>query len=108
MLRIIFFLNYIQVNMKAIDIHVKLVEDRKKFVKRLQDCKEGEEVSSNLCQMLEEKKHEKIDFTFNQVAKYFAEIFQILVPNGRGKLVFDRKPESQVFFFKPAILTSIF
>ena len=85
--------------MKAIDMHVKLVDDRKKFVKRLKDCKEGENVSSNLCQMLEEKKHEKIDFTFNQVAKYFAEIFQILVPNGRGKLVFDQKPESQVIFF---------
>ena len=90
--------------MRAIDMHVKLVDDRKKFVKRLQDCKEGEKVSSNLCQMLEEKKHEKIDFTFNQVAKYFAEIFQILVPNGRGKLVFDQRPESQVFFLKPAIL----
>ena len=84
--------------MRAIDMHVKLVDDRKKFVKRLQDCKEGEKVSSNLCQMLEEKKHEKIDFTFNQVAKYFAEIFEILVPNGRGKLVFDQRPESQVIF----------
>lgn len=45
----------------------------------------------NLLDNLEIRKIEMIDHTFNQVAKYFAEIFQKLVTNGCGQLILHKR-----------------
>lgn len=39
-----------------------------------------------LVESLDQRKDEAIERTFKQVSKYFAEIFERLVPAGRGKL----------------------
>lgn len=41
---------------------------------------------------LDRRKNEAIERTFQQVASNFAEIFETLVPAGRGELVIERKP----------------
>jgi len=84
-----------KVNMKAIDIHNELVENQKNFTRKLKDCKEALDDTSNLCEQLDDVKLRKVDFTFSQVSKYFKEIFQILVPNGFGKLTFEHKDPEQ-------------
>lgn len=46
-----------------------------------------EEKIQELLLHLETRKTEAIQFTFKQVAKYFAEVFKKLVPHGSGELV---------------------
>lgn len=43
---------------------------------------------------LDRRKDEAIERTFQQVANNFAEIFETLVPAGRGELVIERKPSA--------------
>ena len=79
-----------KVNKKAIDIYEMLKTEKKNMEDRFNKCKYGVDQTQDICQMLDERKLKKVDFTFKQVAKYFEEIFQILVPNGRGKLIFTK------------------
>ena len=44
-----------------------------------------------MIQTLDLRKNEAIESTFSTVALYFDEIFQKLVPAGKGALVIDRK-----------------
>ena len=41
--------------------------------------------------MLDQRKDEAIERTFKQVSKFFEEVFEKLVPAGRGKLVMQKK-----------------
>ena len=45
---------------------------------------------------LDRRKDEAIERTFQQVATNFANIFETLVPAGRGELVIQRKSTEQV------------
>ena len=72
-----------------------LVEDKKNFSGKLKVFKVAVDDAQDLCEELDNLKLSKVDFSFKQVSKYFEEIFQILVPNGKGKLVFDRKDPEQ-------------
>ena len=47
------------------------------------------EKSDVLIEQMDGSKVNKVNFTFRQVAKYFEEIFKILVPTGRGRISFD-------------------
>ena len=40
--------------------------------------------------MLEQRKHEAIQFTFKQVSKNFTDVFKELVPDGKAQLVMKR------------------
>merc|ERR1719221_1644422 len=65
------------------------------FSGKLKVFKSAVDDAQDLCEELDNLKLSKVDFTFKQVSKYFEDIFQILVPNGKGKLVFDRKDPEQ-------------
>ena len=41
--------------------------------------------------MLDQRKDEAIERTFKQVSKNFGEIFEKLVPAGRGRLIMQRR-----------------
>lgn len=43
--------------------------------------------------VLDQRKDEAIERTFKQVSKEFAQIFERLVPAGRGRLVIQRKTD---------------
>ena len=47
-----------------------------------------------LMDTLEQRKYEAIQFTFQQVSKYFSEVFTKLVPHGAGKLVMKKDEEA--------------
>lgn len=51
--------------------------------------------------MLDQRKDEAIERTFKQVAKNFAEVFEKLVPAGRGQLIMQRRIDmvSNLFVF---------
>lgn len=44
-----------------------------------------------LIEVLDARKDEAIERTFKQVGKYFAEVFEKLVPTGRGRLIMQRR-----------------
>lgn len=83
-----------KVNMKALDMQIRMKDDTKNFVKRRKDCGIGIEKTEALCENLEGQKFAKVDFTFKQVSKYFSEIFQILVPEGHGRLRIESNGEN--------------
>jgi len=52
--------------------------------------KSGESIEQ-LVEVLDQRKDEAIERTFKQVAKNFEEVFETLVPAGKGKLVIQRR-----------------
>ncbi len=50
--------------------------------------------------VLDQRKDEAIERTFKQVAKYFSEVFEKLVPAGHGQLIMQRRIDrvSNIFF----------
>jgi len=47
-----------------------------------------------LIETLDQRKDEAIERTFKQVSKYFEEVFEQLVPAGRGRLVIQKKSDT--------------
>lgn len=49
-----------------------------------------------LIETLDQRKDEAIERTFKQVSKYFEEVFEKLVPSGRGQLIMQTKADGFV------------
>lgn len=49
-----------------------------------------------LIDVLDLRKDEAIERTFKQVSKYFEEVFEKLVPAGKGRLIMQRRQEEEV------------
>jgi hypothetical protein len=59
--------------------------------------KSGESIEQ-LVEVLDQRKDEAIERTFKQVAKNFEEVFETLVPVGKGKLVIQRRVDQESTF----------
>lgn len=59
----------------------------------------------DLIEVLDTRKDEAIERTFKQVSKYFEEVFEKLVPAGRGRLIMQKREEEQVRF---GLLSSVY
>ena len=94
---------YSHVNKKALDQYVSFSEQKEKLIKRKEELDKGHKKIMDLMEVLEQRKFEAILFTFKQVSKYFQEVFEKLVPGGRGTLSIksDDKDDDQVkaFFY---------
>merc|ERR1712111_91414 len=77
---------YSHVNKKALDQYVSFSEQKEKLIKRKEELDKGHKKIMDLMEVLEQRKFEAILFTFKQVSKYFQEVFEKLVPGGRGTL----------------------
>merc|ERR1712029_1024854 len=77
---------YSHVNKKALDQYVSFSEQKEKLIKRKEELDKGHKKIMDLMEVLEPRKFEAILFTFKQVSKYFQEVFEKLVPGGRGTL----------------------
>merc|ERR1719291_1441719 len=77
---------YSHVNKKALDQYVSFSEQKEKLIKRKEELDRGHKKINDLMDVLEQRKFEAILFTFKQVSKYFQEVFEKLVPGGRGTL----------------------
>lgn len=75
------------VNKKALDQFINFSEQKAKLMKRKEEVDKGREAILELMDVLEQRKHEAILFTFKQVSYNFTAVFKEMVPRGKAKLV---------------------
>ncbi|KAK6543955.1 Structural maintenance of chromosomes protein 3 [Orbilia ellipsospora] len=83
------------VNKKAFEQYNNFTKQRDTLQKRREELDESQNSIEELIQVLDQRKDEAIERTFRQVSKNFAEIFEKLVPLGRGRLVIQRKADNR-------------
>ena len=78
--------------MKSQEMYDDCVKQKQEIKNRVNEVQTALEKCNAVYQYLEDRRFNKVDFTFRQVAKYFEEIFPKLVPHGKGRLSFERLP----------------
>ncbi|EKE42936.1 hypothetical protein ENUP19_0125G0023 [Entamoeba nuttalli] len=86
---------YRHVNKKAKDQYKGFIEQQEGLIDRKKEILDTQETIYSLIESLDEKKEEAIERTFKGVSKGFTEIFNKLVPQGKGTLVMLKKPYEQ-------------
>lgn len=79
------------VNKKAVEQYNSFTQQEQKLLDRKKELENSHESIEQLIQTLDMRKDEAIDRTFRQVSKSFSEIFEKLVPAGKGELIMHRK-----------------
>ena len=86
---------YGHVNKKAFEQYNNFTNQRDTLEKRSAELIEGQASIEELITVLDQRKDEAIERTFKQVSKEFANVFEKLVPAGRGRLVIQRKADKR-------------
>lgn len=81
---------FAHVNKKAFEQYNNFTKQRDQLLKRREDLDTSAKSIEELVEVLDQRKDEAIERTFKQVSKYFAEVFERLVPAGRGRLVMQK------------------
>jgi structural maintenance of chromosome 3 (chondroitin sulfate proteoglycan 6) len=84
---------YGHVNKKAFEQYNNFTNQRDTLEKRRAELTEGQSSIEELITVLDQRKDEAIERTFKQVSREFANVFEKLVPAGRGRLVIQRKAD---------------
>ncbi|KAJ2302965.1 Structural maintenance of chromosomes protein 3 [Coemansia sp. RSA 2704] len=79
------------VNKKAFEQYSVFARQREGIRQRKQELDQSAASIEELIEVLDQRKDEAIERTFKQVSKYFSEVFERLVPAGRGALVMQRR-----------------
>ncbi|KAH6668944.1 putative chromosome segregation protein sudA [Halenospora varia] len=87
---------YKHVNKKAFEQYNSFTSQRDSLTKRRKELDDSQSSIQDLVEVLDQRKDEAIERTFKQVSKEFAQIFERLVPAGRGRLVIQRKTDKRV------------
>lgn len=87
---------YSHVNKKAFEQYQTFTKDRDALLTRRDELDASGDSIQELIETLDARKDEAIERTFKQVSKNFAEIFEKLVPAGRGKLRMLKRLEGDV------------
>lgn len=82
---------FAHVNKKAFEQYSNFTKQRDTLIKRREELDTSAESIEELVQVLDQRKDEAIERTFKQVAKNFEEVFEKLVPAGRGRLIIQRR-----------------
>ncbi|CAG8663227.1 13955_t:CDS:2, partial [Acaulospora colombiana] len=82
---------YSHVNKKAFEQYNNFKKQKETLTKRKVELDQSKRAINELINVLDQRKDEAIERTFKQVAKYFSEVFEKLVPAGRGQLIMQRK-----------------
>ncbi|KAG9034704.1 Structural maintenance of chromosomes protein 3 [Tulasnella sp. JGI-2019a] len=82
---------FAHVNKKAFEQYNNFTKQRDQLLKRRDELDESEESITELINVLDQRKDEAIERTFKQVSKYFEEVFEKLVPAGRGRLIMQKR-----------------
>ncbi|KAJ3270474.1 Structural maintenance of chromosomes protein 3 [Terramyces sp. JEL0728] len=75
------------VNKKAYEQYMNFTAQKKHLIERKSELDESSTSIEKLISTLDQRKNEAIEQTFEQVANYFQEVWQKLVPEGEGELV---------------------
>ncbi|KAJ3293346.1 Structural maintenance of chromosomes protein 3 [Borealophlyctis nickersoniae] len=81
------------VNKKAIEQYQNFTKQRTQLDQRKEELDNSASAIEDLIQNLDQRKDEAIERTFKQVAKYFADVWEKLVPAGRGSLIMLRRAD---------------
>ncbi|KAF7304687.1 Structural maintenance of chromosomes protein [Mycena kentingensis (nom. inval.)] len=82
---------FAHVNKKAFEQYSNFTKQRDQLLQRREDLDNSAVSIEELVQVLDQRKDEAIERTFKQVASNFEEVFEKLVPAGRGRLIIQRK-----------------
>nr|WJN25090.1 cohesin complex subunit [Pseudozyma thailandica] len=81
------------VNKKAVEQYNSFTKQRDQLLERRGELEQSAESIQELIDVLDQRKDEAIERTFKQVSKYFEEVFEKLVPAGRGRLIMQRRAD---------------
>ncbi|OCF72938.1 chromosome associated protein [Kwoniella mangroviensis CBS 8886] len=87
---------YAHVNKKAFEQYNNFTKQRDELLARREELDESAEKIEELIVTLDQRKDEAIERTFKQVSRYFEEVFEKLVPAGRGELVMQKRIEGYI------------
>lgn len=82
---------FAHVNKKAFEQYTNFTKQRDQLLERREELDKSAESIEELVQVLDQRKDEAIERTFKQVASNFEEVFEKLVPAGRGRLIIQRR-----------------
>ncbi|KAI9351904.1 RecF/RecN/SMC [Pilaira anomala] len=77
---------YNHVNKKAFEQFGRFTKQRDQLTTRKAELDKSSESISNLIDSLDRRKNEAIERTFDDVANHFSQVFELLVPAGKGGL----------------------
>lgn len=79
-------------------MYEKYSKQRDDIYSRFEGMEKSAESIHKLIESLDRKKDAAIENTFAEVSRHFEEIFEKLVPSGRGRLVMNKRTDNQVSF----------
>ncbi|KAG7088666.1 hypothetical protein E1B28_012638 [Marasmius oreades] len=82
---------FAHVNKKAFEQYNNFTKQRDQLLQRREDLEKSAKSIEELVEVLDQRKDEAIERTFKQVASNFEEVFEKLVPAGRGRLIIQRR-----------------
>ncbi|KZP26277.1 RecF/RecN/SMC protein [Athelia psychrophila] len=82
---------FAHVNKKAFEQYNNFTKQRDTLLQRREDLDKSAKSIEELVEVLDQRKDEAIERTFKQVASNFEEVFEKLVPSGRGRLIIQRR-----------------
>ncbi|GAA6014847.1 hypothetical protein JCM10207_002200 [Rhodosporidiobolus poonsookiae] len=86
---------FAHVNKKAYEQYTSFTKQRDELLARQEELDESQQSILELIDVLDARKDEAIERTFKQVAKNFAEVFEKLVPTGRGRLIMLKRQQDK-------------
>jgi len=95
---------FAHVNKKAFEQYTNFTKQRDQLLERREELDKSAESIEELVQVLDQRKDEAIERTFKQVASNFEEVFEKLVPAGRGRLIIQRRIDQvriRIYLFAP-------
>ncbi|KAI9850878.1 MAG: Structural maintenance of chromosomes protein 3 [Vezdaea acicularis] len=84
---------YSHVNKKAFEQYANFTKQKETLTRRRQELDQSRASIEELIEVLDQRKDEAIERTFKQVSREFANVFENLVPAGRGRLIIQRKAD---------------
>lgn len=82
---------FAHVNKKAFEQYNNFTKQRDQLIQRREELDKSAKSIEDLVEVLDQRKDEAIERTFKQVASNFNEVFEKLVPAGRGRLIIQRR-----------------
>lgn len=85
---------FAHVNKKAFEQYSNFTKQRDELLTRREELDQSADSIQDLIQTLDQRKDEAIERTFKQVSKYFEDVFELLVPAGRGRLIMQKRTDT--------------
>ncbi|GAA5910698.1 hypothetical protein JCM5296_006815 [Sporobolomyces johnsonii] len=86
---------FAHVNKKAYEQYTSFTKQRDELIARQEELDESQASILELIDVLDARKDEAIERTFKQVARNFGEVFEKLVPTGRGRLIMQKREQDK-------------